>query len=63
MRCYLSRMNCETHAVMFDLIMSRLTGKARDVVKVSLCCCLELCGPDLITAVFDILKHNFSELT
>lgn len=63
MRCYLSRMNCETYGEMFDLIMSRLIGKARDVVKVSLCCRLELRGDELLTAVFDILKRNFSELT
>lgn len=63
MRCYLSRLNCETHTEMFDLIMSRLTGKARDVVKVSLRCRLELSGDELITTVFDILRRNFSELT
>ena len=28
MRCYLSRIDCKTPAEMFDLIMSRLTGKA-----------------------------------
>lgn len=63
MRCYLSRLTCETHTEMFDLIMSRLTGKARDVVKVSLRCRLGLSGDELITTVFDILRRNFSELT
>jgi len=42
--------------------MLRLTGKARDVVNVSLCSWLELTVTDLPTAVFDILKGNFSEL-
>lgn len=63
MKCYLSRLNCETHTEKFDLIMSRLTGKARDVVKVSLRCRLGLSGDELITTVFDILRRNFSELT
>lgn len=63
MRCYLKRVKCDTHAEMFDLIMSRLTGKARDVVKVSLRSRPELSTVDLPTAVFDILKGNFSELS
>lgn len=63
MRCYLNRVKCDTHAEMFDLIMSRLTGKARDVVKVSLRSRPELSAADLPTAVFDILKGNFSELS
>ena len=63
MRCYLNRVKCDTHAEMFDLIMSRLTGKARDVVKVSLRSRPELSVTDLPTAVFDILKRNFSELS
>lgn len=63
MRCYLSRMDCKTPAEMFNLIMSRLTGKARDVVKVSLRSRPELSGAEMLTAVFDILKCNFSELT
>ncbi|KAM7401420.1 hypothetical protein PAMA_005561 [Pampus argenteus] len=63
MRCYLNRVKCDTHAEMFDLIMSRLTGKARDVVKVSLRSRPELSVTDLPTAVFDILKGNFSELS
>lgn len=63
MKCYLSRMNCETHAERFDLIMSRLTGRARDIVKISLRCRLELVGDEKIAAVFDILKCNFSEMT
>lgn len=63
MKCYLNRVKCDTHAEMFDLIMSRLTGKARDVVKVSLRSRPELSATDLPTAVFDILKGNFSELS
>lgn len=63
MRCYLSRAHCETAQEKYELIMSRLTGKARDVVKVSLRCCPDLSGNELITTVFDILKRHFSELT
>ena len=63
MRCFLSRANCETYEEKYDLIMSRLTGKARDVVKVSLRCRPDLSGSELISAVFDTLKHHFSELT
>ena len=63
MRCYLNRVRCNNHAEMFDLIMSRLTGKARDVVKVSLRSRPELSATDLPMAVFDILKGNFSELS
>lgn len=63
MRCYLNRVKCDTHAEMFDLIMSRLTGKARDVVKVSLRSHPEMSAADKPTAVFDILKGNFSELS
>ncbi len=62
-RCYLKRVKCDTHAEMFDLIMLRLTGKARDVVKVSLRSRPELSATDLPSAVFDILKGNFSELS
>lgn len=63
MKCYLNRVQCDTHAEMYDLIMSRLTGKARDVVKMSLRSRPELSATDLPTAVFDILKGNFSELS
>lgn len=63
MRCCLNRVKCDTHAEMFDLIMSRLTGKARDVVKESLRSCPEMSAADKPTAVFDILKGNFSELS
>lgn len=63
MKCYLSRANCETPEGKYELIMSRLTGKARDVVKVSLRCRPDLSGGELLTAVFDVLKHHFSELT
>ncbi|XP_027858919.1 uncharacterized protein LOC114135654 [Xiphophorus couchianus] len=63
MRCYLSRANCGTPEEQYGLLMSRLTGKARDVVKVSLRCRPELCGAGLINAVFNVLKHHFSELT
>ena len=58
MKCYLSRMKCNTHTEVVDLIMARLTGKARDVVKVSL-----RRHREFPTDVFDILKRNFSELT
>ncbi|XP_076866675.1 uncharacterized protein LOC143517762 [Brachyhypopomus gauderio] len=62
MKCCLSRSNCETHAERFDLTMSRLSGKARDIVRVSLHCRPELGDADLPAAVFDILRCNFSKL-
>lgn len=43
----------------FTLLLSRL--KTWDVVKVS-CCRQDLCGDELLDAVFHILKHNFGEL-
>ncbi|TWW59131.1 hypothetical protein D4764_06G0006610, partial [Takifugu flavidus] len=46
----------------FNLLLSRLCGKARDVVKVSLSCRQDLCADELIDAVFDVLKRNFGEL-
>ena len=63
MKCYMNRIKCNTHEEMFDLIMSRLTGRARDVVKVSLRSRPELDVTALPAAVFDILKGNFSELS
>lgn len=63
MRCYLSRMDCETPTEMFNLVLSRLTGKAGDMVKMSLRCHPESSEAEMLTTVFDILKHNFSELT
>ena len=63
MKCYLGRMKCNTRTEVVDLIMARLTGKARDVVKVSLRSHPELDSSEFPTAVFDILKRNFSELT
>lgn len=63
MKCYLNRVKCDNHSEMYDLIMSRLMGKARDVVKVSLRSRPELSATDLPMAVFDILKGNFSELS
>ncbi|KAK0146085.1 hypothetical protein N1851_014656 [Merluccius polli] len=63
MNCYLKRVKCDTPAEMYDLIMSRLTGRARDVVKVSLRSRSGLSASDLPLAVFDILKRNFSELS
>ena len=62
MRCCLSRMDCKTPTRMFDPMMSRLTGKARDVVKVSQCSHPEWSGAEMLTAVLT-LKCNFSELT
>lgn len=67
---YLNRMRCKTQTDVSDLILSRLAGRARDVVKVSLRSRPELSASELPSAVFDIcltvfdmcLKHNFSEL-
>lgn len=63
MYSYLNRMKCKTRTDVSDLVMSRLAGKARDVVKVSLRSCPELSASELPSAVFDILKRNFSELS
>lgn len=62
MYSYLNRIKCKSQTDVSDLILSRLAGKARDVVKVSLRSRPELSASDLPSAVFDILKHNFSEL-
>ena len=61
MMSYLRRVNHEEDK-MGSFIISRLTGKARDMVKVSLRSNSQLssCSP---TSVFDILKRHFSELT
>ncbi|XP_056149571.1 uncharacterized protein LOC130124156 isoform X2 [Lampris incognitus] len=63
MRSYMSRMACGSDAEGSDLIMSRLSGKARDVVKVSLRSHPGVIPAELPTTIFDILKRNFSELT
>lgn len=63
MKCYLQRVNCNTHDERFTLLMSRLTGRARDVVKVSLRCRPELRGGERVSVVFSTLKTNFSNLT
>lgn len=48
---------------MSDLIVSSLAGKARDVVKVSLRLRPELSASELPSALFDVLKRNFSKLS
>lgn len=63
MYSYLNRMKCRTQTDVSDLILSRLAGKARDVVKVSLRSRPELSASEFPSAVFDILKRNFSELS
>lgn len=63
MTCYLNRVKCDICTEMFDMILSRLTCIARDVMKVSLHSRPELSATDLSRAVFDILKGNFSELS
>lgn len=62
MRCYLSRMRCVDPVEMCEIITSRLIGKARDVVQVSLRCQPQSCSDKLVSTVFDILKRNFGEL-
>lgn len=44
-------------------IMSRLMGKARDIVKVILCSMPSLQPAENTKLVFDILKQHFSEVT
>lgn len=62
MKSYLSRANSETSKDKYELLMSRLTGKARDVVEVSLRCRPKLSESETIDVVFDILKQHYSEL-
>ncbi|XP_014907364.1 uncharacterized protein LOC106959356 [Poecilia latipinna] len=62
MRCYLSRIRCVNPVEMCEIITSRLIGKARDVVQVSLRCQPQSCSDKLVSTVFDILKRNFGEL-
>lgn len=58
--CYLKRVKYDTPSEMYDLIMSRLSGRARDVVKVFLHSRSLLSLSELPVAVFDIWKCNFS---
>lgn len=62
MKCYLSQQEGEVSDRKFNLLLSRLSGKARDVVKVSLRCRQDLWGDELLDVVFNILKYNFGEL-
>ena len=61
MQSYMRRRKCDT-AEKYDVITSRLMGKARDIVKVSLRSNAEVDPYSCPTAVFDILKQNFSDL-
>lgn len=63
MQVYMNRMGAKTDSEMYDLVMGRLTGKAKDIVKVSLRSQPELLTSITPATVFDILKRNFSELT
>lgn len=62
MKCYLSQQDGEASDRKFILLLSRLNGKTRDVVKVSLRSRQDLAGDELLDAVFDILKCNIGEL-
>ncbi|KAK2834280.1 hypothetical protein Q7C36_014981 [Tachysurus vachellii] len=62
MYSYLNSKKC-TDKTASDLILSRLAGNARDVVKVSLRSFPGQTAAVLPATVFDILKRNFSELT
>lgn len=59
----LKRVKCDTLTEIYDLIMSRLKGRARDMVKVSLHSCTELNPSNLSLAVFDLLKHLDSHMS
>lgn len=63
MYSYLNRKKCTDDTEASEFIMSRLAGKARDVVKVSLRSFPVQMASLLPSTVFDILKRNFSELT
>lgn len=62
MQSYMRRLKCST-SEMSDVIVSRLMGRARDIVKVSLRSNPGLRPDQNTMAVFDILKQNFSDLT
>ncbi|KAJ8355229.1 hypothetical protein AAFF_G00084320 [Aldrovandia affinis] len=63
MKSYMNRVACSSDSERSDLIMSRLAGRARDVVKVSLRSCPRVSPAELPTTIVDILKRNFSEIT
>lgn len=63
MKGYMNRGTCKSESERSELIMSRLAGRARDVVKVSLRNCPRVSPAELPTVIFDILKRNFSEIT
>lgn len=63
MKSFMSRVTCSSDNERSELIMSRLAGRARDVVKVSLRSRPSVSPAQLPTMIFDILKRNFSELT
>ncbi|KAJ8367449.1 hypothetical protein AAFF_G00317690 [Aldrovandia affinis] len=62
MKSYMNRAAC-SDSERSELIMSRLAGRARDVVKVSLRSCPRVSPAELPTTIVDILKRNFSEIT
>ncbi|XP_048861282.1 uncharacterized protein LOC125728344 [Brienomyrus brachyistius] len=62
MERYAAKMSYDTHGEMYDFVMSRLTCKARDVVKVSLRSSADLEPEELAATVFDILVRNFSDI-
>ncbi|KAJ8367056.1 hypothetical protein AAFF_G00333510 [Aldrovandia affinis] len=63
MKSYMNRVACSSDSERSELIMSRLAGRARDVVKVSLRSCPRVSPAELPTTIVDILKRNFSEIT
>lgn len=63
MNGYLKRVKHDTPTEMCDLILWRLTGRARDMVKVPLRSCSDPSPSDLPLAVFEALKCNFSPLS
>lgn len=63
MRAYLNTRKCVDDAEIYEVILARLAGKARDVVKVSLRSFPGPAATVLSSRVFDILKRNFSEST
>ncbi|KAI5614528.1 interleukin-1 receptor accessory protein-like 1-A isoform X1 [Silurus asotus] len=62
MYSYLNSKKCTDDAEAYDLILGRLAGKARDIVKVSLRSAPGRTTTVPSSTIFDILKRNFSEL-
>lgn len=58
----MAKMSYNTCGELFDFLISRLSGRARDVFKVSLHSNSDLTLEGLPTSVFDVLERHFSDI-